>query len=96
MCGLSIKIENQNLLSLLITPTLNMPPAQESNDLLDTVYTTSLNYLRLKLPAGLSHPKVAIICGSGLGGLVDIIDEADCKKVEFKYEDIPGFVSSTG
>jgi len=44
------------------------------------------------LPANLSKPKVGIVCGSGLGGLVDIIRN----KVEFAYTDIPGFVNSTG
>ncbi|KAF9427074.1 hypothetical protein BGZ94_005516 [Podila epigama] len=43
------------------------------------------------LPESLSKPKVAIVCGSGLGGLVNIIRE----KVEFAYSDIPGFVNST-
>lgn len=44
------------------------------------------------LPEALSKPKVGIVCGSGLGGLVNIIRE----KVEFSYSDIPGFVNSTG
>ncbi|CAG8845934.1 846_t:CDS:2, partial [Racocetra persica] len=55
-------------------------------------FTDTTNYLRARLPLELSTPKVAIICGSGLGQLADIIQD----KVEFAYEDIPGFVSSTG
>ncbi|CAG8719952.1 10802_t:CDS:2, partial [Racocetra fulgida] len=55
------------------------------------VFTDATNYLRARLPLELSTPKVAIICGSGLGQLADIIQD----KVEFAYEDIPGFVSST-
>lgn len=43
------------------------------------------------LPANLAKPKVAIVCGSGLGGLVNTIRN----KVEFHYSDIPGFVNST-
>ncbi|CAG8743502.1 5597_t:CDS:2 [Cetraspora pellucida] len=54
-------------------------------------FTVTANYLRARLPPGLSTPKVAIICGSGLGELADVIKD----KVEFAYEDIPGFVSST-
>ncbi|CAG8648986.1 32976_t:CDS:2, partial [Racocetra persica] len=54
-------------------------------------FTTTTNYLRVRLPLKLSEPKVAIICGSGLGQLADVITD----KVEFSYEDIPGFVSST-
>lgn len=38
------------------------------------------------------RPKVAIICGSGLGGLADLLEE----KIVFKYEDIPCFPTSTG
>ncbi|XP_003439491.1 purine nucleoside phosphorylase 6 isoform X1 [Oreochromis niloticus] len=37
------------------------------------------------------RPKVAIICGSGLGGLADLLEE----KTVFKYKDIPGFPTST-
>uniref|UniRef100_A0A3B4FV22 Purine nucleoside phosphorylase n=1 Tax=Pundamilia nyererei TaxID=303518 RepID=A0A3B4FV22_9CICH len=37
------------------------------------------------------RPKVAIICGSGLGGLADLLEE----KTVFKYEDIPRFPTST-
>ncbi|KAF9337127.1 hypothetical protein BG006_006157 [Podila minutissima] len=43
------------------------------------------------LPEALSKPKVGIVCGSGLGGLVNVMRE----KVEFPYSDIPGFVNST-
>ncbi|XP_037622556.1 purine nucleoside phosphorylase 6 [Sebastes umbrosus] len=37
------------------------------------------------------RPEVAIICGSGLGGLADMLDN----KTVFQYEDIPHFPSST-
>lgn len=40
--------------------------------------------------AGLK-PRVMIICGSGLGGIVNILKE----QIELKYEDIPGFKTST-
>uniref|UniRef100_A0A8C7VWA0 Purine nucleoside phosphorylase n=1 Tax=Oncorhynchus mykiss TaxID=8022 RepID=A0A8C7VWA0_ONCMY len=43
----------------------------------------------------LSHteqrPKIAIICGSGLGGLADLLDN----KTVFPYKDIPHFPNST-
>ncbi|CAB4420081.1 unnamed protein product [Rhizophagus irregularis] len=64
-------------------------------DVADSEFYVTYNYIKERLPAELSQPKVAIICGSGLGGLADTIDETKCKKVEFKYEDIPGFVTST-
>ncbi|XP_068458369.1 purine nucleoside phosphorylase 6 [Clinocottus analis] len=37
------------------------------------------------------RPKVAIICGSGLGGLADLLGD----KQVFKYEEIPHFPTST-
>lgn len=38
------------------------------------------------------RPKVAIICGSGLGGLADLLEN----KAVFPYQDIPRFPTSTG
>lgn len=38
------------------------------------------------------RPKVAIICGSGLGGLADLMAD----KTVFPYRDIPNFPVSTG
>lgn len=38
------------------------------------------------------RPKVAIICGSGLGGLADLLDN----KNVFPYDKIPRFPHSTG
>ncbi|KMU80773.1 purine nucleoside phosphorylase [Coccidioides immitis RMSCC 3703] len=53
----------------------------------------ALNYLRPHLPEALRTPRVAVICGSGLGGLADTIDSKT--KVEFDYRDIPNFPAST-
>jgi len=36
-------------------------------------------------------PKIAIICGSGLGGMTDLVKDA----VEIQYDDIPGFPVSS-
>ncbi|CAI5758685.1 unnamed protein product [Candida verbasci] len=41
----------------------------------------------------LANPRVMIICGSGLGGIADILD--DSSKIEISYEKIPGFKTST-
>lgn len=38
------------------------------------------------------RPKVAIICGSGLGGLADLLEN----KEVFPYKNIPRFPTSTG
>ncbi|KAJ3596856.1 hypothetical protein NHX12_003256 [Muraenolepis orangiensis] len=44
------------------------------------------------LKANTDHrPRVAIICGSGLGGLAELLGQRD----EFSYKDIPGFPQST-
>ncbi|WEW61858.1 Purine nucleoside phosphorylase [Emydomyces testavorans] len=52
----------------------------------------ALKYLRLQLPGPLQNPRVAVICGSGLGGLADTIDGR--ARVEFDYRDIPYFPAS--
>lgn len=51
-------------------------------------------YLESNLPSELQKPRFAIICGSGLGGLADTVDEKN--KAEFQYGDIPHFPMSTG
>ncbi|KAF2012538.1 hypothetical protein BU24DRAFT_425180 [Aaosphaeria arxii CBS 175.79] len=53
----------------------------------------STSFIRSKLPASLQQPKVAIVCGSGLGGLADTIEKEE--KVELAYGDIPNFPRST-
>jgi hypothetical protein len=56
--------------------------------------TETASHIRSKLPSTLQNPKVAIVCGSGLGGLVDTIE--DEPKVSLAYGDIPNFPQSTG
>jgi purine-nucleoside phosphorylase len=56
--------------------------------------TETALYVRSMLPEVLQKPKVAIVCGSGLGGLADTIDHEP--KVELSYEQIPNFPRSTG
>lgn len=51
-------------------------------------------FLERGLPDGLRSPKVAVICGSGLGGLANTIQEAS--KVEYEYSSIPHFPLPTG
>ena len=54
----------------------------------------TVEYLRLKLPERLAQPKVAIVCGSGLGGLAETVNH-DVKE-EWQYKDVPNFPLSTG
>lgn len=47
--------------------------------------------LRTKLPAALQHPALAVVCGSGLAGLADLLED----RVDVPYSEIPGFAEST-
>jgi len=51
-------------------------------------------HVRKLVPAPLNAPRVAIICGSGLGGLQHAVDSEG--KVELPYDDIPGFMKIRG
>lgn len=54
----------------------------------------AVSYLSQRLPTPLQRPRVAIVCGSGLGGLADTIH--DMPKAEFDYSSIPHFPQLTG
>lgn len=54
----------------------------------------ALEYLQPKLPVELRKPAIGIICGSGLGGLADVLLEQP--QVAMSYSDIPHFAKSTG
>lgn len=56
--------------------------------------TATVEQLRQALPKDLHSPKVAIICGSGLGGLADSINEEP--RVEIPYAKALSFPVSTG
>jgi purine nucleoside phosphorylase len=58
------------------------------------MYVESADFLRGNIPEGLQKPKIAIICGSGLGGLAGTVHNEG--KVEFDYGSIPHFSRSTG
>lgn len=51
-------------------------------------------YLQASLPLHLRGPAIAIICGSGLGGLADAVGNGP--RSEVYYKDIPHFPQSTG
>ena len=54
----------------------------------------AFSFLRENLPVSLQNPKVAIVCGSGLGGLANTI--RDEPRAEFDYSSIPHFPHLTG
>jgi purine-nucleoside phosphorylase len=51
-------------------------------------------FLQKSLPDDLRFPKVAIVCGSGLGGLANTINPG--LRVETPYAEIPNWAVSTG
>jgi len=54
----------------------------------------AVRFLRKDLPEGLQSPKVAIVCGSGLGGLADTVHGT--LRAEYEYSAIPHFPCPTG
>ena len=46
------------------------------------------------IPEQLKQPKIAIVCGSGLGGLVESIHAQP--RYEISYSEVPNFPTSTG
>ena len=57
--------------------------------------TETVEHLRLKLPEHLASPRVGIVCGSGLGGLAETVNQ-DGEKLVWDYKDVPNFPISTG
>lgn len=56
--------------------------------------SNAAEFIKKLYPSGYESPKVAIICGTGLGGIANILDSSSV--VEIPYKDIPGFMVSTG
>lgn len=56
--------------------------------------TEAASSLKNRLPIELQNPRVAIVCGSGLGGLGDSVH--DQPRAEYDYPSIPHFPHLTG
>jgi purine-nucleoside phosphorylase len=56
--------------------------------------TEAATHLRDSLPQELRNPSIAIICGSGLGGLADTLQ--DRPRFEISNESVPHLSSPTG
>lgn len=56
-------------------------------------YEAAAAYIRAQLPG--SPPKIAIVCGTGLGGIVGTLDKSSTT-TEIAYADIPHFPRPTG
>ena len=55
-------------------------------------FAEAIEAIHKLVPEGLREPKVGIVCGSGLSGLVASIRDT----VLVQYSDLPGFGTSTG
>lgn len=55
--------------------------------------TETAEFLRSKLPVHLARPRVAVVCGSGLGGLAKTVNPGT---EVWEYKDVPNFPLSTG
>lgn len=59
--------------------------------------TETVEFLRAHLPEPLARPRVAIVCGSGLGGLAETVNaEKGDLREEWAFGDVPNFPVSTG
>ncbi|KAJ1538377.1 hypothetical protein HK405_013873, partial [Cladochytrium tenue] len=74
----------------MTTPN-NVPPAG-IDYYAEATYRATADYLRARLPEPLRQVTVMVVCGSGLGGLADTLEEP---RAEFHYADIPNFAVST-
>ena len=93
-CGyLSRQVEQLSFPSAKHIRTTTIPvPRRVFNTTMTTSFAASLDAIKAVLPANLQSPRVAIICGSGLSGIVDALRDV----VLVPYQNIPGFSTSTG
>lgn len=70
-----------------------LPEAPKNKSLYEEA-VEAFSFLKERLPETLQHPRVAVICGSGLGGLANTIH--DEPRAEFEYSSIPHFPCLTG
>lgn len=54
----------------------------------------SVKFIRSRIAQELQSPRVAIVCGSGLGGIADLVSSE--ARSEIHYADIPDFPKTTG
>jgi len=55
-------------------------------------FASALDVIAQQVPSDLLPPRLGIICGSGLSGLVNSLKDAHI----IPYDNIPGFSKSTG
>lgn len=54
----------------------------------------AVNFIKQTIPNVLHQPHVAIVCGSGLGGIQDTIEPSP--RAEIQFADVPHFPVPTG
>jgi len=69
------------------SPTNSLDENKNENGI--SPYQEAFNYLKTKVPD--FHPKIGVVCGSGLGGFVSGLDNV----TSISYRDIPHFPVST-
>ncbi|KAF8534619.1 inosine/guanosine/xanthosine phosphorylase [Trichophaea hybrida] len=69
-----------------------MPEIQERTTIFELAQQAA-SYIQQRVPYDLKNPEVGIICGSGLGGLVDTLEASS--QFAIPYSDIPEFPQST-
>lgn len=72
--------------------TFSQLPVSEYIELLDKA-TSAVKEKLLSFSGSIEKPRVLIICGSGLGGIADILHQEP--RLEIPYGEIPGFQVST-
>jgi len=60
------------------------------------MYAASVEFLQGKLPDHFRSPRIAVICGSGLGGLAETVKQTSKSFISFDYAAIPHFPQATG
>ena len=60
------------------------------------MYDESVTFLQDRLPDQLRRPRVAIICGSGLGLLAETVEHNDKLSRSFDYASVPHLPHPTG
>lgn len=56
--------------------------------------TETAEFLKSRLPENLKNPTLAIICGSGLGGLADTVQKESSYTIS--YSEVPNFHRTSG
>ena len=71
---------------------MEIPSTHQGAHSLNLPFRATIESIEPRLPESLRGPRVGIVCGSGLSGLMESLRET----VLIPYETLPGFAKSTG